>query len=348
MDLKGRIDHSLGAIRAHDWWDHKLPVLLFPAYATTFVYGIPLYAVAPYCLFLLMALAVGAAYVSLINDITDIDEDLAIGKPNRMAKIHRNVRWMFPIVCIALGVIAMVLLKMDTISIIFYSMSWLVFSLYSLRPFRWKTKGVLGVLCDASGAHMFPSLLMVTMVCHVANVQINYTWLISVAIWSFAFGLRGILWHQFMDKANDIQTNTRTFASKVDTAGFRPVATIIVITELVAFAVVLVYISQPILFFLLPVYFALVGIRFKKYEQYPIFILAPQNKPWQITMLDFYQFFLPVGLLVSAAYTQPWAWVVLVIHTLLFHKIAFIAIRDFSMTVRWGYFKLLVAIKRIA
>lgn len=341
MELTGRIGNSLGAIRAHEWWDYKLPMLISLAYATTFVYGIPLYVIAPYCLFLLMALAIGATYVSLINDITDVNEDLAVGKRNRMANIHRKVRWIFPAVCIALGVVAVFLLKMDTLSIIFYSMSWLAFSLYSVPPFRWKTKGILGVLCDASGAHLFPSLFMVTMVCNVTGMEINYKWLISVAVWSFAYGLRGILWHQFTDKANDIQTNTPTFASKIDTFGFRPVAGCIAAIELVAFAVVLAYVSQPVLLFLLPLYLILVGIRVKKYGQLPIFILAPPDRPWQIMMLDFYQFFLPIGILVLAACTQPWAWLVLVIHAVFFHRTAIMAIRDFYIAVRWGVFQFL-------
>ncbi|MGV3762430.1 UbiA family prenyltransferase [Parapedobacter sp.] len=333
------------SVRAYDWWDYKLAGILAVAYATSMLSDTPLYQVAPDFIFLLVALAIGAIYVSVINDITDIQEDLAIGKRNHMARISPKYRWLIPGLCLTAGGVFSYVLWPDKLSLVLYLSAWVAFSLYSIPPFRFKSRGVLGVLADASGAHLFPTLFVVSRISVVTDQSIAMVWFASVGIWAFTFGLRGILWHQFMDRANDIQTNTTTLASKVDVHRFRRMVALIMTIELTALMIMLVYISEPVLFFLFPVYFVLVGIRFKKYNQLPISIIAPQDRPWQMMMLDFYQCFLPMGLLVSAVRVQPWAWVVLVIHIMLFHKIIFIVVRDFSTVFRWGYSKFLLAIK---
>ncbi len=333
------------SVRAYDWWDYKIAGILAVAYATSMLSDTPLYQVAPDFIFLLVALAIGAVYVSVINDITDIQEDLAIGKRNHMARISPKYRWLIPTLCLAVGGFFSYVLWPDKLSLVLYLSAWVVFSLYSIPPFRFKNRGVLGVLADACGAHLFPTLFVVSRISFVTDQPIAMVWFISVGIWAFTFGLRGILWHQFIDKANDLQTNTTTLASKVDVRQFRPVAAAIMTIEMAAFLVMLIYISEPVLFLLFPVYFVLVGIRFKKYNQLPISIIAPQDRPWQMMMLDFYQCFLPMGLLVSAACVQPWAWVVLVIHMTLFHKIIFIMMRDFATVFRWGCSKFVLAIK---
>jgi hypothetical protein len=48
----------------------------------------------------------------------------------------------------------------DRLSLSLYIMSWVAFSLYSIPPARLKTKGILGVLADASGAHLFQVALL--------------------------------------------------------------------------------------------------------------------------------------------------------------------------------------------
>ena len=88
------------------------------------------------------------------------------------------------------------------LSLIFYLAAYLAFSLYSISPFRFKNRGVLGVIADASGAHLFPSLFVASSMMHNMHISIDPYWLVIVGVWSFAYGLRGILWHQFWDREN--------------------------------------------------------------------------------------------------------------------------------------------------
>src|SRR2546422_541586 len=70
--------------RAHEWWEFKLSPMLATAYATAFLLKISILSLWPMLLLALFAWAVCAAYVSVINDLTDLEDDLASGKVNRL------------------------------------------------------------------------------------------------------------------------------------------------------------------------------------------------------------------------------------------------------------------------
>src|SRR6185503_20264135 len=70
-------------VRAGEWWEYKLAPILGVFYATAFTLHVPLTSLWRSALVTLLALAPGAAYVSVINDLTDLDDDRAAGKANR-------------------------------------------------------------------------------------------------------------------------------------------------------------------------------------------------------------------------------------------------------------------------
>src|ERR1043166_3388662 len=98
----------LRIIRSGEWWEYKLSPLLAIGYATALLNSTSVYRVAPWLLLILISTIVGATYVSVINDITDIQEDLAAGKNNRMSKINTRLRWIIPTCCAAVGVLFLI------------------------------------------------------------------------------------------------------------------------------------------------------------------------------------------------------------------------------------------------
>jgi len=90
-------------IRSHDWWGSKLTTFLGIAYATVFIADTRLTQSITWVLFLLASLVVGASYVSIINDVTDMEQDIAAGKPNYMLKLPLALRWLLPACCAAIG-----------------------------------------------------------------------------------------------------------------------------------------------------------------------------------------------------------------------------------------------------
>ncbi len=320
----------LEAIRSHEWWEYKLPPLLAVGYATALFSPMPLYKAAIWLLFLLAAIMVGAIYVSIINDITDIKEDEVSGKANRMALVPAHLRWVFPALCILMGLVCLYFLSNDKLSAVLYALPWISFSLYSFPPARLKKRGVLGVIADASGSHIFISMLMVSSVCFFTSVPIDPLWFAAVGIWSAAYGLRGILTHQFGDRENDLIVNLMTYATKVDPRAFKKQTIVLLAVELIAFAVMIwrMHLLIPIIF--LGLYFALLIARYKIFDYKIVAIIVPKNHPFQILMADYYQLFFPLALLLTATLEQPKAWLVLLVHVLLFPQKMLLILKDLN------------------
>lgn len=305
-------------IRSQEWWEYKLPPLLAVAYATILMSTEPVYKISLWVLFLLAALVTGAVYVSVINDITDLKEDLASGKKNRIEAVPEKLRWLIPVVCLLAGLIFGYFLYPDKLSCLLYALSWIVFSLYSINPVRLKNRRLWGVLADACGSHVFTSLLMVSSITYVTHQHMNWTWFTAVGIWALCYGLRGILWHQFTDRENDIKVNLNTYASKVDPDKFKWKALFISLIELIAVVVILYQLKLIYTIIDLVLYLILVWIRYKRYDHQVILILNLKNKPFQILMADYYQVFFPLSLLLAAVLTNELNIVVLAVHIILF------------------------------
>src|SRR5258708_19310698 len=73
----------LGPFRINCWWEHKLSPILATIYATAVLSGIPFPSLWPVVALALPALIVCASYVSVLNDLTDVKDDQASGKPGR-------------------------------------------------------------------------------------------------------------------------------------------------------------------------------------------------------------------------------------------------------------------------
>lgn len=323
-------------IRANEWWYSKLPPLLAIAFATASMSSAQeLFKSSLWILFLLSGIIVGAIYVSVINDISDLDEDLASGKSNRIQKVPKKYRWLIPIACILAGVGIDFLIYPDILSSILYFGPWVTFSMYSLPPFRLKNKGIWGVFADALGSHLFLSLLMVSSISYITNQTINWIWFTSVGVWSLCYGLRGILYHQFMDRANDIKVNLNTFASKIEPQRFRTTSGLIMCLEIIAFGIMLFQLSNLIYIIAFFLYMFLVIVRRKTLGQKVILILIPPNSAFQIFMADFYQTFLPLSILILSCVICTQNILILIIFTILFPNRLIDVFKDFFRPLKY-------------
>lgn len=320
--------------RSGDWWEYKIPPLLAVGYATVLLSAVSMFSAALHLLLLLAALMVGAIYVSIINDITDIDEDLASGKANRISKIPARFRWILPALCLLAGVGFTYTFSADKLTVFLYLMAWISFSLYSIPPVRLKKRAGWGVIADASGAHLFTSLFMVSGVCFFTGQNINWIWFTSVGVWALCYGLRGILWHQFSDRENDINAGVRTFATLVEPQRFKVNALLLIVVELIAFAVMLTVNFHLITWVFLAIYVLMVLDRKRKFSMEIITVISPPGKPYQILMGEFYQIFFPLALLIIAAFHDPFSWIILLVHVLLFPKNIILIITNILELIR--------------
>ncbi len=274
----------------------------------------------------LVGMAAAAAYVSIINDLADLDDDAAAGKYNRLAGRRRRKAYAALIGVLTVGVaVAAIAWRDDALALGLYAGPWVAFSLYSLPPIRLKARAAAGALADASGAHLFPQLLITVAVFHALDRQLDATWFAVVGIWALAAGIRGALWHQLGDVEADSRSGVNTYG-RLDPARARLAGRSAFAIELVAFFFLLWRAGSPLAFALLVPYLLLelarvhvLGVRLIVVSRVPSF---------RIVAHDYYLFFYPLAFLIASAIRHSEDTVVLVVHSALFSGILLVLSRD--------------------
>lgn len=314
--------------RAFEWWEFKLSPLFGTVYATSVLLQVSVFSLWKLLILLLVSVTVGGAYVSIINDWSDAKDDAAAGKRNRLVEKSLAFKIIILSCCLIPGLaITIFFSRYDFLTTVLYLGAWISYALYSLPPFRFKNGGFLGVLADASGAHLFPQLFVVSATSHWVGQSVNWKWFAIVGIWSLAWGFRGILWHQVTDASNDVRANVNTFVRKhsKSTACWLG-EKVIFRVEFLAFITILIFTRSYLAAIFLILYFVIVWLRSLIWEL-NIVIVAPL-KNYQILMNEYYEIFYPIAFLLVAVYRNPFDAIILLLHFLLFPRRATLIIRD--------------------
>lgn len=313
-------------IRAEQWWNYKLAPMYAVFYATAYLHHGAVASIWPAAVALLLAIASCAAYVSLINDLTDRAEDHRAGKSNRMAG---RPAWQMALLlaaplCVAL---AFCIFWRDDIPLVAtYLGSWAAFSLYSIPPLRLKTRGVLGVFADASGSHVFPTLTAALLAVRALGSSIDPAWIVALAVWSLGCGLRGILWHQLYDFEADRAAAVQTFVVRRSRLAAVRIARIALLIESLGLAAVLWQIGSawPLTFLLVYVVFAALKSRLWNVA----IVIAEPHGRYAILGQEYYTVLFPLGILLACALRNPIDWVVVAVHFLVFSQLAMSFLRE--------------------
>ncbi len=314
MTVKG-----LAALRLGEWWEHKLAPMLGTAYATAYLVNTSLLKAAPILLLTLASIAVGGAYVSVVNDLTDLESDRQAGKPNRLAD---QPRWLavgaiaaFVGAGIAIGAVAW---RNDLAALVIYGAAWVSFSLYSIPPFRFKARSWAGVLSDACGAHLFPYLLMALVVFREAHHPVILWWMALVGAWTLAVGVRGALLHQLGDVEADRRAGVRAFGALhpklAHDIGLRVAFPI----ELLALAGLLAGAHNVLAIALLPVY-VLVERHRQLVNGRAVSFVTPSPRR-RVAMQTYYAALFPLAFLIAASIRRPIDLIVLAAHVAVFRQ----------------------------
>ncbi len=309
----------IAAVRAGEWWDYKLVPLLTAFYATVALLDRPIASVWPAALTLLLALVPGAAFVSLLNDLTDLEEDERAGKRNRMAGRSRPFRIAAILLPVAAGLVFLLLWRDDPWLMAAYLAAWIAFTFYSVPPFRLKARGLAGLLADAAGAHLFPTLVAMLVAFRAAAAPVDPVWLGAGAAWALGYGLRGILWHQLSDRENDRTAGVRTFAQRHPRrVAARAGAWIAFPLELLGLSVLIWKLGSPLPLLLLALYLHLARLRVQRWSMAAV-LVQPRPK-YLILLHEYYDVFLPLAILLNSAALFPIDWLVVAAHLFAFHR----------------------------
>ena len=303
--------------RASEWWAYKFAPILATAYATSNFVRVPLGPLLPRLLLLLLALTVGATYVSVLNDWTDRADDAAAGKANRLARQSGRVVAVALAGCAGVGLaIGAYFWRLTPLAAGLYLGAWVAYSCYSLPPLRLKVRSGWGLLADTAGAHLFPQLLTAVLVGQWAGVAPAAPWLAAVGAWALGCGLRNILWHQLGDAANDAQAGVNTFVVRFGAAAGRGLAVAALLLEVAGLALLLGLLRQPLAYLALMLYAGLTLLRARVWRQ-PVVVAQPRAGQ-HILLNEYYEIYYPLALLLGQTWRYPSdAWV-LGLHSALF------------------------------
>ena len=306
-------------VRASDWWEFKLAPIFATIYATAFILNLSITSLWPLLLLALIALIPGAAYVSLINDLTDLEDDVASGKNNQLVGRSKTFVTIALACCLVPGVAVSFYWRNDPLILSLYLAAWIAFSVYSIPPFRLKTRGLSGLLADASGAHLFPTLLVVSLVYRWGGIPIEPLWFLAVAVWSLCYGLRGNLWHQLTDLQNDQLAGLKTFAQRHTITWLHGLGNFIIFPlEIAAFSIMLWRAGSRLAIAFLCCYALLEWLR-KRLWKMNLVIAVPKPR-YSILLLEYYEIFFPLAVLLSSSRQHPLDVLVLVAHLIIFPR----------------------------
>ncbi len=201
--MRSAIRRTLATARTGNWWSSKLPPLFVIAYAEILRRDLPALASLAALGEAIVALSIVAWHAHVVNDLCDIEEDRLSGKSNRMEALTYGRRALLalglPVLALATGWIAG-----GRPSLILLAVNIGIFLLYSVRPVRLKARRWWGVAADATGAHALPMLVVLSVLPGgVSGNALDIAFAASAVTWSLAAGVRGIIVHQFLDRAAD-------------------------------------------------------------------------------------------------------------------------------------------------
>lgn len=303
--------------RAEGWWEFKAGPILAMAYAAAWIEWIPLHEHVPTLIGIVVSLTALAAAANVLNDYTDLADDAAAGKSNRLAG---RPPWFAPAVLAGLasvGAATVAAMPIDARARGWYAANALAFVLYSVPPARLKIRGYLGILADAAGAHVLPGLYAVYALAASADVIPGPGIVALLAIGALAYGLRGILWHQLTDYENDAKTGGHTFVCRVGTE--RAIAfgeQVVFPIEIGALAFLVVVMGHPLPLLAIAAELFLVYLR-RRYHLVTSIVVAPRER-FRILLHELHFAVMPLVILLMLTIRDPWDGTILLAHFVLF------------------------------
>ena len=310
--------------RAATWWLHIVPPILSLVYLMALGLMIPFRHLFSWDLALFVGAVIPfAAWGYFLNDWTDIRSDRIAGKRNFAAVLPP---WARPLTFLLLSALAVTpWLKLEVSEAVYWTLGAqaLALILYSVPPFRFKERGLAGLLCDMSYGHINP--LLITFFVFLPPVYISRLkgWsliLVLLIIWAFFKGLRNILVHQIDDRKKDAKAGVRTFVH-----GYGPLPSLPLIHSFVLpiefllftiFLIILLVSGLPLLWFFLA-FLLMTAFKFSIWKLSSL----PRKQRWfkfLYFLNDFYEEWMPVALLCLLCLRETSYLWLLAIHLLLF------------------------------
>jgi UbiA prenyltransferase family protein len=207
-------------IRRSNWWDSKIPPLLALAYLQILVLSVPVErALVALAALLVSAISLAAA-AHVLTDSFDLEQDRRAGKSNALGVLKPWQRIALYSLLAVCGLAPWAFIHLDLLASLWLALIYLIPILYAAPPIRLKERGLWGAVADASMAHAAPTFFVLALFAGLAPIGAPNTigLMIAAGLWSFCYGLRGILLHQILDRPSDALIGVKTFVVQVGIA----------------------------------------------------------------------------------------------------------------------------------
>lgn len=230
--------------RTDNWWNSKIPPVLAVAFLAALLFHVSPWALAEALAMILFVGLCAGAYGHFLNDAFDMEADRRAGKRNRMVGLPPWLRVALCLGALGLGFAPALLVPCSTVTLGLLALEYLFPSVYSIPPLRFKERGALGLVCDAMGAHAIPALYVMSVMADAAAAPppadaATVATIALVLVWALCTGLKGIIVHEFADRADDLQAGVATFATATSFPRVRRSLNRIAGIELAAFTLLL-------------------------------------------------------------------------------------------------------------
>lgn len=197
-------------LRVSEWYDSKIPmmmsVLLFFYVCDTSVFTYHDFLIRYSCYFIFITMFLAFGYV--INDYSDIEVDKRVGKKKLIAQMPTAAVNLSLVSLFILGNLPFLYLSHFTAtSVAFVVLTYFLGASYSIKQFRFKEKGIHGLIVCSFAQKSFPLLGILFL------IKVNSFQFLCWFLLSFINGLRYILIHQMLDLENDRLSSVHTYVS---------------------------------------------------------------------------------------------------------------------------------------
>ncbi len=158
------------------------------------------------CVILFVAASCRTIAVILANDLTDRHDDIAAGKERWILRLRPATGIAIVCALIVCGIGILTLSRAPTLSIGAYLIAVTLGLLHSIRPFRFKERGIKGMI--SYGLHGVFAYVVVTWFWLGKDVQ----WLAALSTIVFLEKWVNLHFHQIIDFESDSERSCRTFA----------------------------------------------------------------------------------------------------------------------------------------
>lgn len=305
-------------VRPRAWWFNKVPLSVLLVLLQ--VDGKPLmYSALAAVLGVVAIVCCVANYGYAVNELFDIDEDRRGGRANVAATAGRSRMWSI-IVASGAGALLLAVLLGGFAGGALTAGELVLPLAYSIPPLRMKERGWLGVSADAAAAHVYPAMLALIVVQHLSIRSYAPPLVLTVAIWSLASGLRGILSHQLQSEEHDRATQLSTVVHRY---GRETIERLVVFgllpIEVLAFSAAILQSHATALF--KTVWLVFVLYEFLKFtlNAFPVIVFKREGQPY-LPFVDegFYKAWGPPALALDAALADPLYLILAAVYVLAF------------------------------